>query len=153
VDKVSRGASIQERYLARVIKRDGCWDWSAATTKAGYGLFNAKRKTYYAHRVSYEMHCGEVPEGLHVLHECDNPRCSNPEHLFVGTPADNMRDRGQKGRAAAGERHGQSKLSADQVAKIRSTAGVTNLELAHVYNMSPGQISLIRSGKRWRHVQ
>lgn len=92
--------------FARFFERSGgCWNWLGGLFKeTGYGKFNAgkgengKTITAYAHRVSYELHTGPIPEGMQVLHRCDNPRCVRPDHLFLGTQLDNMRDMIAKGR-------------------------------------------------------
>lgn len=94
---------LEIRYWAKVDKRgpDECWPWVAYRHGAGYGRINrgpAKAGQVFAHRVSWEIHYGSIPDGLYVLHRCDNPPCQNPAHLFVGTTADNMRDKVAKGR-------------------------------------------------------
>jgi len=87
--------SIYERFWDKVAVAaddEGCWEWTASTNKLGYGWFGAHRKTHLAHRVSWELNVGPIPEGSHVLHRCDNPPCIRPGHLFLGTDADNMAD-------------------------------------------------------------
>jgi hypothetical protein len=76
----------------------GCWLWARACFKNGYGAIRVEGKTLYAHRVSYELHRGKIPSGAFVLHRCDEPRCVNPDHLSVGTPADNVADMMHRGR-------------------------------------------------------
>lgn len=87
---------------------DGCWEWKAGKFRYGYGAFSLKEKLLKAHRVSYELAYGPIPEGMYVCHHCDNPPCVNPTHLFIGTPQDNMTDKIRKGRLVAcpGERNG-----------------------------------------------
>ena len=94
----NRSPDLAERLASRVIKTTGCWQWLGAT-HAGYGVFGFNRQMMRAHRVSYELYVGPIPPGLSVLHRCDNPPCTNPDHLFVGTQLDNMRDMCAKGRA------------------------------------------------------
>lgn len=101
--RVDRITSIFDRLVRYQIKSDGCWGWSGATGRHGYGSLSSRDKKVSkspekAHRVSYEKTFGPIPEGLHVLHRCDNPPCTNPEHLFLGTPKDNAVDRTEKGR-------------------------------------------------------
>jgi len=85
------------RFFDKVHKTDSCWNWTAST-RNGYGAFKINGKVEGAHRVSWVLNNGEIPEGLFVCHKCDNPRCVNPEHLFLGTASDNMKDCYNKGR-------------------------------------------------------
>lgn len=87
-----------ELFWVKVKKSDGCWNWAASLSKAGYGMFRIDRVTHYAHRISYELSFGEIPDGMVICHRCDNRRCLNPEHLFVATQKENMLDKMQKGR-------------------------------------------------------
>lgn len=97
-----------------------CWIWTAST-KRGYGRIGVKYHDYPTHRVSWELAFGTIQDGLHVLHKCDNRACCNPQHLTLGTPLDNMRDRDRKGRGKwpRGEQCSQCKLSDAQVAEAR----------------------------------
>lgn len=87
----------EQRYFENVEIKEGCWGWRAATNRKGYGRFYSKH-TQSAHRFSWIIHKGKIPDGLFVLHKCDNPPCTNPEHLFLGTNLDNIRDMIAKGR-------------------------------------------------------
>lgn len=95
---------LTERFMKHVITGPGCWQWKASTNGAGYGMIYpgppAKSGTkHLAHRVAWQIFRGPIPEGAHVLHRCDNPECTNPEHLFLGSHRDNMLDKHAKGRA------------------------------------------------------
>ena len=94
--------TIEDRFWSKVRKDDGCWEWTASVNRRCYGWFHfggkVERKALKAHRVSWELHNGPIPEGLWVLHKCDNPRCVRPDHLFLGDRTDNMRDCAAKGR-------------------------------------------------------
>ena len=91
-----------ERFFKKVTVGDSCWMWVGGKTKDNYGKFWLG-KTMKAHKVSYLIHCGEVPNGLCVLHSCDNPLCVNPKHLWLGTQLENIQDRDKKGRGNKGK--------------------------------------------------
>lgn len=102
---------FQELFWSRVLKTDGdeCWLWQKGTTKSGYGQINARKISKYpmtCHRIAWELTYGPIPDGLHVLHECDNPPCCRPSHLFLGTQVINNEDRQKKGRTASGDKNG-----------------------------------------------
>jgi len=97
--KASKRRPLAERFWEKVEKTDGCWLWTSTLNTWGYGQFQIGRtKQYRAHRIAYELTYGPIPAGMHVCHHCDNPRCVRPDHLFLGTHLDNMRDRQAKGR-------------------------------------------------------
>lgn len=146
-------SSVDDRFWSKVLKADdGCWVWTASRDRDGYGYVGLGGVTRRAHRVSWSMANGNIPPGLFVCHSCDNPPCVNPAHLFLGTLADNNKDRAAKGRSAKGERHGQAKLTEEKVAFIRSKyakGGVTKKSLAEQFGVDASTIGLVINGKQW----
>lgn len=150
---------LVERFWEKVDKSDDCWVWTANCTKGRngekrYGLISAGRRgegMLYAHRVSWELHFGQIPESLRVLHRCDNPQCVRPDHLFVGTQADNMADMVEKGRR---ERFGpapgvgaKSKLTRRQLVGLRRDAETHNhKEVATKYGVCKSTVRNIVLG-------
>jgi hypothetical protein len=140
------------RFWSKVKKASGCWLWTGAVGKVGYGNFGTGGGvTVGAHRFSYELHCGPVPDGKLVLHRCDNRLCVRPDHLFLGTHKDNTADASNKGRLARGERQGGAKLTADQARTIY-TSEKTQDQLAAEFGVSQAQVYRIRAGRAWAHV-
>ena len=156
--------SPQERILRKVVKnkKSNCWEWQGATRGFGYGYLTSgsrtcgTRKTVSAHRYSYEAFISKIPKGLWVLHKCDNPKCVNPEHLFLGDMQANVDDRETKCRNkpydfGSGENHPNAKLTWDDVNTIRSVdkyRGCVN-DLSKKYGVNYKTISDIRNMKTW----
>jgi DNA-binding CsgD family transcriptional regulator len=144
--------ALFERY---VITEKGCWEWTGGKSH-GYGQLRVREvwadDPVYAHRVSYLIHHDPIPFGQEVCHTCDNHPCFNPEHLFLGDQAANIRDMVAKGRGAHGAKNGMARLAADDIAKMRelSAGGRKQSEIAKIYGISEGHLSDILRGKRWR---
>lgn len=136
------------------VTESGCWWWLGRLDRAGYGSIRVGGKygkMELAHRASWTVHRGAIPSGLKVLHQCDVPCCVNPDHLFLGTQADNIQDMMEKGRnnPSRGERNGRSKLTAEQVAEIRNAPGSYHA-LARQYGVGKSMIGYIKTGANWR---
>ena len=136
------------------VSESGCWEWNGSVTQSGYGLYAAMPGVVVrAHRLAYAIANGKFDESLFVCHRCDNPKCVNPDHLFLGTASDNMQDMIAKGREnrLRGEDNPTSKLTSDDVVNIFFSDG-KNIEIADKYNIAPSLVSLIRHKKVWSHV-
>ena len=155
---------VETRFWSKVAKagENECWSWLGCRSGSGYGSFrvicDGKEKMRGAHRVSYELeHKMKLTKDQHILHSCDNPICVNPVHLSVGTHAENMADRNEKGRQSRGTNHGAAKLTDDQVREIRKTyaeiADSTQQKLAKKYGVSGKTISNIVNNKKWKHIK
>lgn len=134
----------------------GCRIWMGAVNEMGYGTATIGQRRWKAHRAAWYFEKGGIPQGMHVLHKCDVPSCVNPDHLFLGTQGDNMRDMASKGRqrgGARGERQGSAKLSAADVRMIRRMAeSATQREIAEIFGIDRSNVSLIITRKAWAHV-
>ena len=151
------GLSIEERFWRYVAKGQDneCWLWQGMIgSNNNYGLLNVDGEMKPAHRLSYEIAFGDIPDGLEVCHHCDNPICVNPHHLFLGTHKENMQDAARKGRLARGERLWMAKLKRGQVREIRRAyqRGESMRALGRRYGVHHGTISAIVNGHTWRHV-
>ena len=147
-----RLASLWDRFNEKyeIVEPGGCWVWMAAADAYGYGKIGiATGRSARAHRISWRLHNGPIPNHLYVLHRCDNPCCVNPSHLYLGTQADNMADMVSKGRssrhgAPSGEKNGMAKLTDIQVERIRLLNGaLTQREISKQFGVSQGHVSEI----------
>ena len=137
------------------VTESGCWLWeSAIGNQFGHGCLKyggRNGKKLLAHRASYEIHNGEIPEGMCVLHRCDVPSCVNPDHLFLGTRQDNMDDMAAKNRGAKGSKVKWAKINEETALKIKESDDPTK-ELAVIYGISRQSVADIRYGRTWKHV-
>lgn len=154
------------RFWSRVDKSSGCWLWTGAVGSHGYGQIQAgarsrsgHRTPTLTHRLSWEIANGPIQKGLFVLHRCDTRRCVNPEHLFLGTNADNMRDMNEKGRdyrgpTVTGAMGRSFKLKPPSVLEIRRriSAGETQRSIAHNFGVSQSMVYRIGKGLVWRDL-
>lgn len=168
--KVKKTASPPEHRFWNTVDLNGpihpvygkCWIWLGGKSRNGYGQFTISNRGIRAHRYSYELHIGPIPEGLSVLHHCDNPSCVNPKHLFVGSTFDNHQDKVRKGRQAKGETNGFSKLSDDEIREIRRRYKLKRgyhdpvngqNGLAREFKVTQALISLVVRNEIWTHVK
>jgi len=150
---VGRNTTLSEKlkfYGAPEKDANGCVLWLGARGRGGYGICGWNKKVWSAHRLAWINAHGPIPEGMHVLHTCDVRNCINPEHLWLGTNADNIADKQKKGRAQRlrGELNGNAKLTATQANKIRTDNRLLR-EIAAEYGVSETVISGIRRGTKW----
>lgn len=142
--------------IFRPTEPNACWTWTAFKDRNGYGKITFNNKIYLAHRLAFLLEYGCLPGKLLVCHSCDNPSCVNPDHLFIGTMADNMADRDRKGRGnpRRGSDNGASKLKESDVVEIRrlTNCGLSKLDIASRFGVHRSLISLILLGKLWKHV-
>lgn len=153
---MSVSAKIERRFWKRIEKSAHCWEWKGYQNGYGYGLIGVGIRRLMAHRISWQIHHGPIPEGLCVLHRCDNRACVRPDHLFLGTLSENSLDRHLKGRSAFGMRHGMAKLSEDGIKRIRlkySGGGISQGKLAEEYGVAKSLIWAILRRKIWKHLQ
>jgi hypothetical protein len=143
------------RFWRRVQKSDGCWLWSGKKNSDGYGEMQIDGRFVKAHRYSWMLASGPVPDGMCVCHRCDTPRCVNPSHLFLGTHTDNMRDMARKGRGVSSGRRGEelpwTKLNEAAVLAIREDQRPQRL-IAKDYGIAQPLVSMIKTRSVWKHI-
>jgi hypothetical protein len=148
---------LAERFWEKVSKDGDCWLWTASLTRGGYGQFPLRKGVIRrAHRIAWELENGPVPNGLWVLHRCDNPPCVRPSHLFLGTPKDNSADMTAKGRhnTPLGSARPAARLSEADVITIRAARanGETGAALARRYGVHRSSIYHICNRDYWKHI-
>lgn len=148
-----------KNFWKKVKKINNCWVWIGRISSRGYGAhcLRINNKKYGdAHRISWVIHNGEIPKELLVCHKCDNRKCINPKHLFLGTPKDNVQDMIKKERGLVGEKNGSNKLYKDEVLKIRKLY-IKNLfgykKIAKIYNVNLTTIYRIIKREKWKHLK
>lgn len=148
----TRGMTLAQRFDFYAVKSDGCWIWRGSVAgRSGYGKLGFNGRTLAAHRLSWELHRGPIQPGMVVCHHCDNPRCVKPDHLFIGTTLDNVRDKIAKGRDPRGERNTEARLTESQVRNILADKR-SSREIGAAYGVSNTAIWLIKSGRKWKHI-
>ena len=142
--------------LIKDSRTDGCWEWDSHLNSNGYGRFVVDNKHRLAHRVSYEIFFGDVPDGLKVCHRCDNRLCVNPKPLWLGTQSENLKDAASKGRMRVPDtraaRNGNTKLTWEHVRNIRSMhgSGMRKYHIASLFGVSPSTVNNIVNFETWK---
>lgn len=151
--------TMQERFWNSVRKTNDCWEWVGYVSPSGYGICGhtktKSRVETFAHRYSWMLAYGEIPQSMFVCHKCDNRKCVRPDHLFLGTAEENAYDMVSKGRNAYGERASSAKLTDERVRAIRQeylSGKVGCLSLAKKYGVSKRTIQNIVHGDTWKHL-
>lgn len=139
--------SAEDRFMAKVSPEpnSGCWLWTGGVASNGYGMFWFDGKVDTAPRQAYRMFCGEIVDDLHIMHKCDVRLCVNPDHLSLGTNAQNHADKQKKGRAA-------KKLTPAEVLKMRSMATLSKRKLAKEFDVDRRMVQFILRGRNWSHI-
>ena len=145
--------SVEERFWEKVDKNydDGCWKWLGAKDSMGYGQMMINKRSTKAHRFSWELHQEKIPDGTHVLHKCDVRNCVRPDHLFLGTHQDNMRDMINKNRCPS-----RIKLTSNDVRLIRKAYFENNqrvVVLSKLFDVHRATIYAVLDGTNWGHVE
>ena len=144
------------RFWEKVDKSGECWNWTAAKRSTGYGCIKVAGRLISSHRFSYVLHFGDVPQGKIVCHNCDNRLCVRPDHLFAGSPLDNVRDMDSKGRCdrVCGERSTNAKLTDDKVQEILFLRqfGLTYKEISACVEVSHRSVEKVLCGHSWKHI-
>ena len=148
---------LVERFHAKYRKDEsGCWIWMASCAGMGYGQIKlpGERRQIYAHRLSYLIHKGPLPEGKQICHTCDNPKCVNPDHLFVGTSQDNHDDMKEKKRHTYRQQSKTAKITEEQARQVLGMVGlgIKQTVIAKAFGLSQVQVSRIKLGQRWKHL-
>lgn len=145
----------KSRLLSKIeIAASGCWNYLGLLQPNGYGIFGHHGKSSLAHRAAYSIYKGEIPDGLQVCHTCDNRKCVNPDHLFLGTQTDNEQDKVSKGRGSKGEKRPLAKHTDEEISELKSRIrkGESVPKLAKEYGIPQPNVYKIKYGKLWRHV-
>ncbi len=168
---------MKEKLLNKIKIINNCWEWQGGLNNAGYGKIRNGKKHLSAHRLSYELFKGQIPEGKLVCHSCDNKKCVNPDHLWLGTQKENIQDAKKKGilpkqfgrkhseetlkklklrkhSDRRGDKHHLKKLTSDDVFKIRELLdqGIKQVEIAKLYDVDSSAISNIKRKRNWSHI-
>lgn len=149
---------LSEQHLSRfnryILKTDSCWNWTGTLAKVGYPVLNVNGTLVYGHRIAYFLKDRNFDQSMCVLHSCDNRKCVNPSHLFLGTRQDNMQDKVSKNRQSFGEMNTHTLTEQDiiEIKQKYATGKYTQRRLGVAYRVNQSEISRVLAGYRWRHM-
>lgn len=148
---VTNPIKVETRFWKFVHKTDFCWNWIGGCDWDGYGYFTIQHKSIRAHRYSWILHKGKIPNGFNVCHHCDNPSCVNPDHLFLGTNYENSMDMVKKKRHVHGIKQPTHKLTEEQVREIKFGNEPHKIYMDK-FNITNTMVCYIQKGLSWKHI-
>jgi hypothetical protein len=144
---------IEARFWSYADSSGDCWLWLGSKINGRYGKFSVRRREFTAHRVSYRLANGSIPDGMHILHRCDNPACVNPSHLFAGTNQDNIADRVAKGRSNRQPKKVYTTIEQVKEIRTRHASGEKSGQIAKSMSIPPNRVYSIVSRRVWKDVE
>ncbi len=153
INEMNVTPEIEARFWSYADSSGDCWLWLGSKINGRYGKFSVRRREFTAHRVSYRLANGSIPDGMHILHRCDNPACVNPSHLFAGTNQDNIADRVAKGRSNRQPKKVYTTIEQVKEIRTRHASGEKSGQIAKSMSIPPNRVYSIVSRRVWKDVE